>query len=86
MQYFRAQGLDVRSFASCIILRGNFDPQTLPNSKKFLMECPSNNILKCTFNRTRCILIQNFIELGKIRGLKFSGRVRSLVLVNPGHD
>ena len=28
----------------------------------------SNNIIQCISNKTRCIFIQNFLELSKIRG------------------
>ena len=48
-----------------LILRGNFDPQILPNSKKFLV-----NIQRALLDIHFMVLLKeltlNFLELGKI--------------------
>ena len=39
----------------------------------------SNNTIKCISNRARCVLIQNFLELYQICGLKLLRKISSLV-------
>ena len=45
--------------------------------KNFGRESYSNNFIKCVYNRARCILIHNFIELGKICASKVYRRIKS---------
>ena len=59
------------------ILRGYFDPQILPNSKKCSIRM-QRSLLDIHFMMSLKKLTQNFLELGKVCESKFRRKIKSL--------
>ena len=68
-----------KRFTRDLILRRNFDPHILPNSKKFYISM-QRALLDIHFIMLLEELIrQNYLELGETYGAKFSRKIKSLV-------